>query len=338
MHLGSSDRKSVFIWFFVFMTVCLYAGGYLYGDVLSQGGGKPDVVDNQDIPNPHWNQDMCDRCHKGMPSKDKPIVLRYKGDIIKLCNSCHEHISNHAYIHAVGMVPSEDKLSKMPEGFKTALYRGDKKGRLTCIVCHDLLYQCLKEEYWRKKDNMLFLRGAPYVYRTDICYKCHDVKKYAALNPHDQINDEGEILTARCGVCHVGVPDVKKVRGIEGVRFKVEKDLKRLCTRCHKNVPEHPATSIGFGFLEFAEKDKGKKFTHLREPTPEVSERLRKTTAERDIVMPLEPGTGRIFCATCHNPHERGIQSLSRADKGADNEQRLRASKRNTLCLMCHNK
>ena len=52
--------------------------------------------------------------------------------------------------------------------------------------------------------------------------------------------------------------------------------------------------------------------------------------------MPLEPGTGKIFCATCHNPHERGIQFIAEADRGADNTQRLRAGREGGICLMCH--
>ena len=288
----------------------------------------------EEIVNPHWKEGLCGECHEGRPEKGKPLAFRYS-DFNRLCNRCHEKISSHAYIHATGMVPSEEKLAYMKRDFKEALYRGDRKGRLTCIVCHNLVYQCLREEYKRRLRNPLFLRGGPYRYRTSICYKCHDIRRYTRLDPHDQITDEGEILTSKCNVCHIGTPDVKTVRGIQDVKFKVEKDLTRLCRRCHNDMPKHPGTFVAG--LIFPTK-KGEEFTHLRVPSEKVLQRLERTTKEKGIIMPLEPGTGRIFCATCHNPHERGIQRLIQADRGADNEQRLRTLKRSDLCLMCHDK
>ena len=40
-------------------------------------------------------------------------------------------------------------------------------------------------------------------------------------------------------------------------------------------------------------------------------------------------------CATCHNPHERGVIRVAAAAKGADEQKRLRGRK---LCLLCHDK
>ncbi len=317
-----------FIFFLVFVSPSIASD-------QSPGETKVEVkVEAKEIPNPHWKEGMCGECHEGTPEKGKPLTFRYGGDFITLCNRCHGLISSHEYIHATGMVPSEEKLRHMPEDFKEALHK-DREGRLTCIVCHNLVYQCLKEEFWREKANPLFLRDGPYAYRATICYKCHEAKKYARLNPHDQINDEGEILTSRCSVCHIGTPDVKKVRSIKEVRFKVEKDLSRLCRSCHNDIPRHPGVFIG---LVIPGKKLEPSFTHLRVPPEKVLKRLEKMTAEKGIIMPLEPGTGKIFCSTCHNPHERGIQRLTRADRGADNEQRLRTMRKSDLCLMCHAK
>ncbi len=340
LHINSI--VSVIVWIFVFyISLSSPYLKYLYAQSMVLGGRERVLSEGHEdkMPvNPHWKNDLCDECHAGTPEKGKPLSFKYNGDFIKLCDSCHGIMEDHAYIHATGMVPSKEKLAIMPEDFKTALYRGDKGGRLTCVVCHNLVYQCLKKERWRRRENLLFFRGGPYLNRTDICLHCHDMKKYTRLNPHDQINDEGEIRKSVCSVCHKGTPDVKMAKGIGDVRFKVKKGLSRLCRRCHKNVTKHPGTFIGD--IEPSLKDKKdtkKPASHLVVPPPSVLKRLKKTTVEKDIVMPLEPGTNKVFCATCHNPHERGIQRFARADKGADNEQRLRAARRNDICLMCHN-
>ncbi len=310
----------------VFLVLILLSHG-VYGADEAAEEGKP-------MENPHWQEGLCGECHEGDPYKE--VRFREEGDFIALCNRCHEKDSVHAYIHATGMIPSEKKLGRMPEDFRSALYRGDEKGRLTCIVCHNLVYQCRKEEFWRRERNPRFFRGGPYGHRTDICYKCHEPKGYTRMDPHDMINDEGEILTSKCVVCHRVVPDVDRALGIEDVEFKIEKNLERLCRRCHYDIPLHPGTFISMAGVTEKTRKRRKPFSHLRVPTSAVLKRLEKTTREKDIIIPLEPGTGKIFCATCHNPHERGIQRLRRADRGADNPQRLRAERKGEICLMCH--
>ena len=56
------------------------------------------------------------------------------------------------------------------------------------------------------------------------------------------------------------------------------------------------------------------------------------------MIRPLEPASGRIFCATCHNPHERGVQRDARVDRGADGYKRLRTVGGETICSNCHDK
>ena len=291
-----------------------------------------------EVPNPHWRPGMCGECHVGTPVEGSRPRFR-TDDMIALCERCHYDISAHAYIHATGMVPSRQKYERMPAEFRDALKRGSPEGKLSCIVCHNLVYQCLEKEYSRKILDPMFFRGGPYNGRTDICYKCHDPKNYTRLDPHDMISDEGEILTTKCVVCHSVVPDVKHAEGIGDVSFKVTENLERLCRRCHYGMANHPGTFIAaFGATKKSRRKRKEPFTHLRVPPKKVLERLEKTTAEKGIVMPLEPGTGKIFCAPCHNPHERGVQRLARADRGADNVQRLRAGRKGEVCLMCHDK
>ena len=38
------------------------------------------------------------------------------------------------------------------------------------------------------------------------------------INPHEQINDEGEILWNKCYICHPSMPNIKKAKSIKDVQ------------------------------------------------------------------------------------------------------------------------
>jgi predicted CXXCH cytochrome family protein len=177
-------------------------------------------IDADQIPNPHWREDACRACHRGKPGRTG-AKLRTT-DINALCNSCHDTVSVHNYIHAVGMEPSAEKRERMPETFRQAVKRG--RGIVTCITCHDLPMQCLKDRFDEKTDNPLFFRGGPYQERTDLCFNCHNPTHYERLNPHDQISDEGELNTERCLVCHSVTPNRRNAKSIDDVSFNVSDD------------------------------------------------------------------------------------------------------------------
>jgi hypothetical protein len=268
--------------------------------------------------NPHWNEKLCAACHLKRPVSPKELSFKYDGDLIKMCNVCHDAISPQSLIHSVGMVPSQKTKARMPKEFALS-----KNGEVTCTTCHELKYQCLKEEFKRRGLNPLFFRGGPYATRTEICYKCHDRSEYERLNPHDQINDEGEIIKERCLYCHAEVPDPKN-GGIRKVKFQLESNLKGLCQRCHRDRP-HPGGTLA-----------RPTFDHMVRPKKTIYEWRKRSEKQKDVILPLEPETGRIFCCTCHNPHERGVQRDAAADKGADNKQRLRLYDGYDLCESCH--
>ena len=272
------------------------------------------------IPNPHWRGDGCPACHAGDPDSGAPWLSNQ--DINRLCNTCHESLSAQMYIHAVGMVPSKEKQDRMPGPFREAVKRGG--GEVTCIACHDLPMQCRKERWSERRENPLFFREGPYARRTELCIRCHDPRHYARLNAHDQVTDDGALRTDVCLLCHSVTPKRDEVRSIDDVTFKVTDDLTALCTGCHPWRP-HPGG-------EFAAYDK-KSLNHLVIPSAGIRKQIGLTEKENDVILPLEPGSGRIFCATCHNPHERGVQRMSRADRGADSPQRLRLS---NICSGCH--
>ena len=150
-----------------------------------------------------------------------------------------------------------------------------------------------------------------------------------AINPHEQINDEGEILWQKCLICHRNVPDPEKEKTIKDVKLRYAEDLKMLCLRCH-TVIKHPA-GAGVSAALVAKIP-----NHLIVPPKLIYQNLRLAQKEVTVVMPLEPETGKIFCATCHNPHERGVL-FGKADWGADYVQRLRTYGLD-ICQNCHRK
>lgn len=263
---------------------------------------------------PHWRPGYCFSCHRTSPavSADK---FKYGGDIVRVCSNCHDLVSGQLYIHAVGMVPSDRKKARMPENFALS-----KDGKISCITCHELKYQCLKKEYYRKEANPRFFRGGPYAVRTALCYNCHQRERYERLNPHDQINDEGELNEDICLYCHEELPDPQKDKGINRVKFVVE-DLKDLCQRCHRDRP-HP----GGHWINF---------DHLVKPPKRVRFWKSRTEKIKDVYLPLEPDTEKIFCCTCHNPHERGVLR-GKYNRGADSDRRLRLGAGFELCGACH--
>ncbi len=279
------------------------------------------AIAEDEIPNPHWQKNGCIACH-ATAEPVQPIKLR-EADPNRLCTNCHEQELVEAFIHPVGMAPPDDFMARMPDDFKNSLQEGD----VSCITCHDLTIQCTQERFPERKINPLFFRGGPYQTRTKLCYNCHDPKMYERYNPHDQITDEGELITKQCFYCHNTYPDRHKVRSIDDVSFNLAEDLKKLCTGCHPWRP-HPGGA-------WAGSKRGEGPDHLVVPPEKIRANMERLAERQHIILPLEPGTGRIFCATCHNPHERGVQYKPEADKGADGYKRLRRGARE-ICRNCH--
>ncbi|MEW6647360.1 MAG: cytochrome c3 family protein [Pseudomonadota bacterium] len=289
---------------------------------LESGELQPD-----EVPNPHWRRDGCAACHVGDPAA---VQLR-QTDANMLCNSCHETASVSAYIHAVGMTPPPEFVERMPDDFYQAVVRNGNV--VSCLTCHDLPMQCKEERSREQGLNPFFFRGGPYVARTELCFRCHDRQQYERFNPHDQISDEGVLDGARCFVCHSAMPDRKTARGVTDVQFNVVEQLSQLCTGCHP-WRMHP----GGGWARYAPGSLGKGGpNHMVVPSAQVLERIAGIELEGKEMLPLDPISGKVTCATCHNPHERGVQFQARADVGADGIRRLRRGVQE-ICVTCHDK
>ncbi|MCK4707862.1 MAG: hypothetical protein KAU21_04535, partial [Gammaproteobacteria bacterium] len=225
--------------------------------------------------------------------------------------------------HPVDIKPSANKLASMKPEMKKLIR--ENKGKITCSTCHDISLQC-KLESRQKHENTRFFRNGPYKRRYDLCNKCHADESYKRFNPHEHVAEDGEIIAEKCRVCHAGsIDDLEEANSIDEVSFHTDDNLESICWGCHKWKP-HPG-----GQFSFFKSSKGP--DHLVQPSEKVLARIEHTLKEKNILMPLEPETGRVFCATCHNPHAKGVINNIAAAKGADSKQRLRSKR---ICNNCH--
>jgi len=274
------------------------------------------------IPNPHWQENACLACHTENKkiTSEKPLI---KIDV-RTCQNCHDALFDHSYIHPVNITPDKAMLKTMNPDYKKSLEKSN--GQVSCLTCHEMKLQCLPKYKQTKMTNPKFFRGYPFKTRTEQCYFCHDATEFQQLNPHDQIDETGKIRDNTCKICHAGsIDQLKEGKKVDAVVFHARENLNTLCWGCHRMIP-HP----GGKFTFFASK-KGP--NHLIKPPQEILDRLEQQSRKHNILFPLEPETNKVYCATCHNPHEKGVIKNTALAKGADSKNRLRTEK---TCHFCH--
>jgi len=279
----------------------------------------------EQIPNPHWKDEACLACHTQDGKRASPANLRpMKNGAV--CLNCHDARFDHSYIHPVDIKPGTDMLRTISAPFKESLQK--LNGKISCMTCHDLTKQCLAKKKKEQGMNPQFFRGGPFKTRSEQCFACHNDEHYQRLNPHDQVDKKGRLKENTCRVCHSGsLTSLKQAKSIDKVKFHLTNNLEKMCWGCHPWTP-HPG-----GQFSFFSTKKGP--NHLVKPSKYVQESLDNMSKRHNIDLPLEPGSGRVYCGTCHNPHEKGVIKNKRAAKGADSKRRLRAQ---NICQYCHNK
>lgn len=282
--------------------------------------GKKQISYEQ-IPNPHWNDEGCTACHSKQPAANK-LFLRGKSTD-ELCEFCHSGAFDHSYIHPNGIELTTDMQQRIAKDFAGHLGVGK---RLECTTCHEVVKQCLRERRSEKRINSAFLRGAPYQTRSGLCYQCHDINGYQRLNAHDQRDKDGKLQEHTCLICHDKLKGLEEAKSIKEVGFNVKGSLVGMCGSCHELKP-HPSTN--FSFTKKGTPD------HLVVPPEKIRKKMLQSEKERGVILPLDPQTGRVFCGTCHNPHEKGVIKYQAAAKGADENKRLRTP---NICTNCHDK
>jgi len=248
----------------------------------------------------HYTGKFCSDCHEQIPQAGGNKHLKFSGDFNILCK-CH---TPNNYVHPVGIEPSQEQKAKIPAEFPL------QKGKITCLTCHDIYWQCQK----RRVDKNS-LRGKRSPRRSDFCYKCHDKASYMMLDIHTQLNAGGEMQVEKCLYCHTVMPDENQMR-YEDVRFIG--DLGMLCQRCHVIRGRHAGNVNHLGVR----------------PSPITLARMQGMKKKFGIILPLDEN-GQLTCITCHNPHDKGvIRAESPASKGAGSKHRQRLPGR--LCIECH--
>ena len=290
----------------VFLTVPAAISTETEGD-----SSKVQVLSPEEIIDPHFTGKDCDVCHETAPEPgDEDLSLKFGGDDVAMCNSCHQTEYVKGDLHPVNIVPPKGDAVRVPD--ELPLY----DGKVTCRTCHDTYMQCQAKPSVQF-ENIYFLRGAPYKKTTDLCFRCHNIEAYKKTNPHEQLDTKGNILKERCLYCHQSLPDPDSVSGIEEVKFKTETST--FCAACHgEEETFHPANA-----------------NHMRAPSQDMLTAIEAAEKKYEVILPLFKG--EVFCGTCHNPHDKGIIKRGEANKGSEAEKKVRLDWSYDLCVACHN-
>jgi hypothetical protein len=282
--------------------------------------------------NPHGDSMSCTACHTS-PDGDREN-LRYGGNTLQLCQSCHDgrHATREA--HPVNLVPSAVMAKRIPPDFPL------ERGVLTCLSCHDVIRGCRREQSAGASHHNL-LRGLPESNPAAFCLHCHTPEDYRPFNAHDQVA-AGKPKTEVCGWCHTGVPPTDAPLG-ESFSSDLRAKSDAVCRNCHTVAQTHPVVA----HMQAVPSAEMMWYMSAREmqsrmsmPLPQLLAYARATKRiPRSI--PLDEA-GRITCYSCHNPHEKALlPEANPRSAGADAKQatnhRLRI-REGQVCVACHQK
>jgi len=248
--------------------------------------------------NPHWTGKHCAECHVD----GTPPQLKYDGDPIKLCTVCHETGHSRIDVHRVPLEVSQKMAAQMPQDWPLL------DGRLSCFTCHEPKLQMYRNDPLQKH-NPNFLRGKTVRLSASFCYNCHDRNRYTRINPHlEQLDETGKPVPAKCVFCHKNQPNPQTAQNINDVDFI--DTLPLICIGCHAGKDRsHPTRA-----------------SHMLE--------LSKDMKPAAKVLPVSQN--RIFCGTCHNPHQEGVIQNGPGAAGAGTRYFIRTETPDDLCVICH--
>jgi len=265
---------------------------------------------------PHWSRHSCQVCHENPAPVPANLGLK-TGTSGPLCQDCHGSGGDaRPCRHVSGILPGRF-ADHLPPSYQAHL----EDGKVVCTTCHDLAVQCTNPSKTLQYKNPGFVRGGRFSTSSDQCYLCHEMSNFERVSPHKQAaQDTGN---KSCLLCHASEPQQTEDSGWQPVNFNLAADLNDICLGCHP-VRSHPAPmSLSRNQPEWA---------HLVVPSEEILQNMQEFTVESGVVLPLEPGTGKVHCATCHNPHHDQLQGYPVAETpGSD--YRLRTV---DMCNVCH--
>ena len=255
---------------------------------------------------PHWDEQACHTCH----GEGTPVAIE-SYDAEAMCGKCHGSSDTVSCRHPSNVAIGGSASVSVPEAFRSSI----DAGRLVCTTCHDPLVQCQGDRL-APYLNPRFLRGGPYRQADEVCLLCHDGAYFDKLNPHAQLDGTGKRREV-CGFCHQAATGT--IAASSGFRIEAS----RQCLGCHAVAP-HPMSMIPGSGID--------SWNHLVVPGESTARQMAATRARTGARLPVDPATGRITCATCHDPHESGVVE---GDPPFLEKARLRPVAR---CENCHEK
>ena len=256
---------------------------------------------------PHWDDGQsCATCH----GEGTPTRLENYDDAL-MCGKCHEESGTLSCRHPSNIAVGNAAAASVADVYRDSI----RAGKLVCTTCHDPLVQCQGDKL-APYLNPRFLRGGPFQQADQACLLCHDRARFSKLDPHDQLAGT-EVKKQVCGFCHAAVAG--SITASTGFHI----DPSKQCLGCHAVSP-HPMSMIPGSGID--------SWNHLVVPSESSMRQINATRARTGDRLPLDSKTGKITCATCHDPHTTGViagdpQFLDRA--------RLRPVAR---CENCHEK
>lgn len=265
---------------------------------------------------PHWSSSTCQACHADASPVAGAVSLVDGLEAEALCESCHGGRGDALPCrHQSNLVVEANDVD---QHFRSSL----KDGKIVCTTCHDIVYQCKRPKAYYSFDNPGFLRDRGTDDSGEYCLRCHESEGIKRLDPHGGV--AGTPPRATCPLCHQSIP-AASATGELNVTFNMQADLSDTCLGCHV-VRSHPK-----GYFT---RGPNVEWAHLVAPSANMLQRMRDVAAETGVSLPLEPGTGRINCATCHNPHSFKMSGGNGAQH-APTKGRLRLD---NICRACHDK
>jgi len=237
------------------------------------------------------------------PAHKACIDCRNESGTGDTCLVCHPgYKKNH---HPIDFTPPKIDLVHVDEK-KLPLFAG----KIQCFTCHTA-------EGKHTEGNDKLLRGGPYEDNRQLCFQCHYQDKYSKIDVHVMHEKNGafRIIEGKlvCTFCHP--QNINNLYTTDTVEFKA--DISFLCLRCHP-VMSSPHIRLHF----------------YKVPSEKVKNKMKEFESKNTVILPLVP-RGRISCATCHNPHQKGVLVDAGAMAGADSLHRLR-TEQGLLCYGCH--
>jgi len=268
-----------------------------------------DYLFSSETVNPHWSGKHCVECHVEAYPLEKNAQLRNDGNIVELCNRCHNGELATAETHPFA-VPIPDYMQQfIPSEWPL------QEQKITCLTCHNARIQ-MTENPLAKLVQSSFVRQPFSSSQSDFCFTCHQRIDYQTVNPHRQLDMSGAVKEESCLLCHQSVPNQGQTNDPATITLKSEQT--RLCVSCHGGKQANHPTSG----------------THLVKMPDSMKEGFTRQSADRGVYLPLERNT--ISCATCHNPHQKGVVLRKETAAGAGEPYFLRIRRGRELCITCH--